>query len=355
MLTICRNNLLVQYAIENQLYASEDHLVWKSIDDGKNWQEVCRIPPCKKNLISEYKDRFLRSYLVRKLRKNIGINNVVVLPSETVIIQYDNIYRYSGSEKYASAVFYHENEGIAPPLKNGLCYDSNTEALYFGEYICERPSSIRVVRGTNDGQKWEVCYTFPEGRIRHIHAIIPDQYRKRLWICTGDSNQESCLFYTDDGFKTVQLFGGGDQSWRMVSLIPTQNALYWGSDAGGDSPPGTSNYIYRYDMKSGNRMRLAEIGNPAYYSMRNSSGLYIASTYEPHKSGPCTKAAELWFSKNGKQWKMISRLPYKKNSTHHGTIYGMIVLPTGQAKSIFITPLNTEKHHFHLLKLNGNL
>jgi hypothetical protein len=279
---VIKKNMTIQCIKNNVLYGSDDHIVWASKNKGKTWKRICTLYPSSHSLHGRIKDKILRSAIVRKFRRNIGINNVVVLNSGTVIAQYDKIYRWDKRSYYAEPVFNFTEKGIFGPLKNGLAYDCVNDSLYFGEYVIDRPKEVRVCKGSNDGRVWEVCYSFPLGRIRHIHSIIPDYYRKRIWICTGDNNDESGLFYTDDHFKSVHLFKGGDQSWRMVSLIPLKNSIVWGSDAGQDAPADEVNFIYSWDFKKNKRTRVYRIDNPAYYSLKLSDGtLAISTSYEP--------------------------------------------------------------------------
>jgi hypothetical protein len=351
LINLVKKNLLVQYQTNGTLYGSEDHLVWASSDQGQTWSEICRLAGGQTKFSALLKNYVLRSALVRRWRRNIGISNVVVLPSGTVIAQYDKIYRYDGLGRHALPVYDLAHNRIAAPLKNGLCYDAHTDALYFGEYICSRPNAIRIIRGTNDGRDWDICYTFPLGQIRHVHSIISDPYRKRLWICTGDADRESALYYTDDGFATINWFGGGDQSWRMVSLLPQEDCLLWGSDAGGDAPPATANFIYRFDFRLNKREQVVESGNPFYYSMQTAEGLCMATTYEPHKIGLSSPCVELFFSRDGVSWQSLVRLSYKRQSTQ-GTSYGMVIFPQGQTKGFLFTPINTESSHFNAFSLN---
>jgi len=349
---ILKKNLLIQYVIQGKLFASEDHLIWASEDQGQTWNEVCQLAAPYVGLFARLKNKMLRSQIVRRFRKNIGINNIVVLPTGTIIAQYDKIYRYDGNGNYALPVFDLEQQKVAGPLKNGLCYDEATDALYFGEYICERPNSIRIFRGTNDGRNWEVCYTFPEAVIRHVHSVIADQFRQRIWVCTGDSDQESGLYYTDDGFVSLNLLSGGDQSWRMVSLIPTEDHIYWGSDAGGDAPPGTTNYIYRFDLNNNTRERLTEVGNPVYFSIKTPEGFFMSTTFEPHKIGSFKKESELWFSLDGSKWDSICQFPYKLQPNRFSTAYGMTILPNGDMDNLVFSPVNTVCNHFQVLTLD---
>ncbi len=354
---VLKSRLMIQFVRGSELYATEDHIVWKSTDNGNTWKQVCRLEPLRNNLFSIMKDSALRSYFIRVFRRNIGIHNLVVLPSGTILIHYDGIYRYDGNGTCARHVFGFEDLKVIGPLKNGFVYDPVTNAVYFGEYNMTRPYGVRIFMGSDDGRQWKEIYRFSEGRIRHVHSLVPDQYRKRIWICTGDGDGECALFYTDDQFRSLQLLGGGDQSWRMVSLIPTEDALFWGSDAGQDAPADAINYIYCWSFSKNNRTRLNEINKPAYYSMRLKNGaMAIGVHHEPKIKRLVTPTADLWISSTtGDDWKHILSLPYKNIGRTYATAYGSIILPIGDqtADSFYFTPLNVEKNDFQLLRLKS--
>jgi hypothetical protein len=356
-LSLIQDRLMVQYVRAGIIYASEDHWIKKSSNSGLKWNNVCRLESGSRSMVGRIKDNILRAGLPRRIRRNIGIHNVVVLPSGTILIQYDGIYRYDGNGIFAQRVFGFRQDNIIGPLKNGFVVDDRTGNVYWGEYNIARPYSVRIFKGYNDGRKWKECYRFPLGRIRHVHSIIPDYYRDRLWICTGDSDNETALFYTDDDFQSVNLFGGGDQSWRMVSLLPCEDALYWGSDAGQDASSNVLNYIYKWDFQKNKRERLACIDKPAYYSTLLKDGtMVIGVHHEPKIERDVTESADLWSSTNGRTWEKVLSLPYKPSVRKNGTKYATICMPLGDntTESLYFTPLNVRKNDFQLMKLYLN-
>lgn len=352
---VIKNRLMVQYVRAGAIFGTEDHWVFRSTNNGITWEKICKIKPRIEGLYDDFRDRIIRSGLTRWIRRNIGIHNLVVLKSGTLLIQYDGIYRCGANDREAVLVFNFRKNGVIGPLKNGLITDDLTGLAYFGEYRITRPSAVRIFRGSDDGRKWEECYRFSLSQIRHVHSIIPDPYRHLLWICTGDNNSENGLFFTADDFKSVYRLGGGNQSWRMVSLIPTEDALYWGSDAGKDAPPDQGNYIYKWDFHTESKIRLARIDKPAYFSMRLADGrMVIAVTYEPETGHKIERCADLWTSTNGEFWLKLASLPFYPSRRTYGTQYAMLCLPLGDSsmRSIYFTPLNIRHHDFRLLRLD---
>lgn len=350
-LQILHDRLMVQYARRGIIYASEDHLIFASSDRGATWNKVCALENRHTSLVGQAKNVILRSGIVRRFRRNIGMHNVVVLPSGTILIQYDGIYRFDGTGTDARLVYRFTDENLYGPLKNGFVVDDSSGNVYFGEYNNQRPYSVRIVRGTDDGRTWQVCHRFPSGEIKHVHGIVPDPYRRRLWVCTGDNDQESNLFYTDDDFGSLQRFNGGSQTWRMVSLIPTEDALIWGSDAGRDAPA-ADNHIYRWSFAKNRIEQLQYINKPAYYSTRLRDGsLVLGTTLEPGQQGIGEHTADIWVSRNGEQWDRAAALPFSPSGRATTTRYGTINLPLGDGSldTIYFTPVNVRELDFHLL------
>jgi hypothetical protein len=65
---------------------------------------------------------------------------------------------------------------------------------------------------------------------RHIHTVVNDPYTGHIWIGTGDYNQHSHIFYTDDNGITWKHVGMGSQEWRVLSIWFTEKYVYWSMD-----------------------------------------------------------------------------------------------------------------------------
>lgn len=92
------------------------------------------------------------------------------------------------------------------------------ECLVYGEYMFNRDLREVSIYGRTiheDSHKWDKLYTFPPNTIRHIHSIIPDPYRDRVIICTGDNDEEAAIWAAYDNFSRVEKLLGGDQQYRI--------------------------------------------------------------------------------------------------------------------------------------------
>jgi hypothetical protein len=347
---------MVQHSTNAYCLCSEDLLVYKYVYQTGKFQCLFRLPCPFSGFWEKWKHLLLRTKLLRLFRRNIGIHEVLELPSGTILAIYDYIYRYAptNTSGVAEQVASLREIGFKAPLKNGVAVNLDNHCVYFGEYQSSRPYAVKVMRLSNDGRQAEICYTFPLGQIRHIHSIIWDAFRHRLWIATGDNNAEAGLYYTDDDFQTVSYFQGGSQQWRMVSLLPTRDALYWGSDAGRDAISKDQNFIFRWDFRRNALEKICPIDYPAYYSaFLNNGGMLVGTTYEPGIVQHSEPTAALWYSPQGEQWQKICTIPYKNLRKTNRTQYATINLPKGviPETSIMITPLNTQRWDFDLVAI----
>lgn len=65
---------------------------------------------------------------------------------------------------------------------------------------------------------------------RHIHVLSKDPYSNNIFLGTGDSDDESAIYYSKDGGITFSKLGGGSQKWRTLSFIYTENDIFWNTD-----------------------------------------------------------------------------------------------------------------------------
>jgi hypothetical protein len=181
--------------------------------------------------------------------------------------------------------------GIARPcrvLRAGCAVDKHGD-VYFGEYLANRDRHpVHIYRYTPGNRHVDVVYTFPAGAIRHVHGVYHDPYTDALWCVAGDKESECRMLRTNDGFQTLEVIGKGDETWRCVSLLFTDGAVYYSMDA-----EFVSNWIYRIDRHSGRRDVLGRVDGPVYYSYAFGKELFFAVTAElcPSQQG---RSASLW-------------------------------------------------------------
>lgn len=343
------DRLAVSYNLKGNVFATEDHYIFKN-KDNSTFVELGHFNKANPTNLEKIKDFIARLKITRDIRKNFGANNCAVLKSGTILIFYDKIYRSSDGGKTFQSVYNFETHKLFQPFDHGVAVDKNDD-VYLGEYNCnKRPHQIRILKGSGDGLKWTVFHRFLPGKIFHIHSVKYDTYRDVLWICSGDLNNESKLMFIDTDRKSIRVLGEGDQGWRIVSLITTEDSLFWCSD--NDE---TGSDIYRYDFKFKKRLLVKHIGYPSYYSTRLADGTLVFSTaVEPDsvytRENRPEFNTEIWFSQTGEKWFKGLSLPGEIYQTPVGSSRPTIVLPSGDYTDteLKITPILGKDADFFL-------
>jgi hypothetical protein len=185
------------------------------------------------------------------------------------------------------------------PMRRGVCAATDG-ALYVGEYRDnggEHRTSPRaaVHIWRFDGSHWTTAWRFPEDTVRHVHAVIEHPVRSgTFFVCTGDTDAESVIWITTDGFTTLTPWRTGGQQTRTCDLVFLDGSLVWGID----SPLETSG-ICRVDGLEGSVQRLCDTPGPIYYGARNEAGhLWFGTSVEPGPS-VVTDRVHLYASTDG--------------------------------------------------------
>jgi hypothetical protein len=211
--------------------------------------------------------------------------NVVPLPDGSIFTTFDRSVGVIREGRY------HPIRGLLRPVRclRGACAIDGDGVLYFGEYDSnDERRPVHIYRWTAGSNALEIAHTFPAGAIRHVHGIYFDPFEKCLWCTTGDHGSEAKFLRTSDGFKTIELIGEGDETWRCVSLLFNKEAVYYGMDA-----EFIQNHLYRLDRRTGKREVLTPVDGPVYYSRAQGQELFFGVTAElcPSQNG---RAAAVW-------------------------------------------------------------
>ena len=170
------------------------------------------------------------------------------------------------------------------PLARGLCKTSCGK-IYVGDYSQNNDRKEVKIYSSNDGITFKKVFNFGKNSIRHIHAIISDySINNRLWVLTGDNDDESHFFYTDDDFQSINKFLSAGQISRSADLVIEHNELIWGTDS-----PTKNNYIIKTSICNPYAyQKIAPLPGPVYYTCRNEAGgIYFGTTAEP---GPASES-----------------------------------------------------------------
>jgi hypothetical protein len=263
-----------------------------------------------------YKKAASRSRLFQRLFRFM-FSNVIPLDDGRIFVTFDKTAGIFENGRYA------EIEGLARParvLRSACAVDRNGD-IFFGEYLANTErGEMRVYRLPKGSAKLEEAYVFPNGSVRHIHGIYFDRYADELVCFTGDDEDECRMVRTGNGFRTVEVIGEGDESWRAVSVLFDENAFYYGTDA-----EYRANEIYRMDRGTRSRTGLGEVNGTVFYSKKVGESLFFATTAEDAPSQTENVAAVWHVGADGVLERVIS---FPKDRWHPALfMFGLIHFP----------------------------
>lgn len=151
------------------------------------------------------------------------------------------------------------------------------DALYFGEYFANfQRESVHIYK-RNVNCNWEIVYTFPQGTIEHIHAIVPDKFRDCLWILTGDFDKASGIWMAKNNFKEVKPILIGEQNFRSCVAFPEEKGIVYATDSQFET--NSIRILYEKDSRWISEF-ICEINGPAIYGCKVKDNLFFSTSVE---------------------------------------------------------------------------
>jgi len=164
------------------------------------------------------------------------------------------------------------------------------DGIYFGGYLGNRAKNpVHIYKRTGE-DKWEVVYTFSQGTINHVHAIVSDPYRQCLWIFTGDFEEAAAIWKVTDNFKTVERVACTDQKYRGCVVYALPEGLLYATDA-----PFADDFIYFLNPESMETKMIAPIDGSCIYGTKWKDKYVFATTVEG--DGRNTPKMEFYFGR----------------------------------------------------------
>jgi len=255
----------VEWAGDGSHYLSRRNVLYQSADLKPPFTKIAVIPaPAWRRAVSGVR---LGQRLLRFM-----VTNVVPLSSGELFVTFDKSVGIVREGHFLPL------KGLDRPtrvLRSACAIDSHHD-LYFGEYLMnDARGEIRVYRYRPGADGVEVAYTFPRGAVRHVHGVYFDRFTSALVCVTGDNDRECRMLRTEDGFQTLHTVGEGDETWRAVSMLFDEAAVFYGMDA-----EHRSNHIYRLDRRTSARTSLAEVNGTVYYSKQIGRELFFTTSAE---------------------------------------------------------------------------
>ena len=157
-------------------------------------------------------------------------------------------------------------------------------------------TEVHVYGSEDSGRTWKIVYTFSAGNINHIHGLYLDPYTERIWIVTGDRENECIIGWTDDGFRSFHEEFRGGQKYRSCQLFFYKNFIIYATDS-----QYIENEIRAFDRETLEITSLTKIQGSAIKGGQIGDIAYLSTTVEPSVVNR-DKFSHVWVSKDGKKW-----------------------------------------------------
>ena len=199
--------------------------------------------------------------------------------------------------------------------------------IFFGEYFQNLDKqAVNIYRSDDNARTWYVAYTFQAGQINHIHGLFLDHYTNRIWVVTGDRENECIIGYTEDEFKTlVEVFRGG-QEYRSCLLFFYPEFIVFATDS-----QYIQNKIKKFNRNSLEITELQDIQGSAIKGGQVGNVSFLSTTIEPSEVNK-DKYAHLWVTKDGLHWE--ERYKAKKDSWPSILQFGTFEFPNYETERI---------------------
>jgi hypothetical protein len=316
MINILSNSKAL-YIDKNTIYIAKGYKIYRVNQENKEWILDGKIIDPQYSLLSR-----LSRLLNRLLR--IEPSNMLILNNGSRLLSAKKgiFLALKDSQKYLKT--FHIPRGNKPL---NICLTPNGH-LYFGEYILNgrfsdiERNEVHIYKSVDNGKTWSICYTFPKNTIRHIHGIFYDKFTKRLWVTTGDRDDECLIAYSDDGCRSINIWKKGKQKYRAVTLLFYKDYIVYGTDTEHEE-----NYIYSINRETSKETCLKKLQGSVLMATQNyNTGNSVISTAVEPSLINNHAYAHVWFSHDGINWKDIYSEKKDKWSARYFQ-YGRISFP----------------------------
>ena len=152
----------------------------------------------------------------------------------------------------------------APCVPTGWCILANATAT-------ATAGPCIFIAGIPRSRGWKLPTPFRAKVFRGVYTVYAHPEDNALWVCTGDLRGECRILRTDDGFRSLEVIGAGDETWRAVNVHPVGGKICYAS-----AGERLLNRVYRLDPTSGSRDDVGEVGGPVRDSLGIDNDLIFA-------------------------------------------------------------------------------
>ncbi len=329
------NNKKILFSNKDCLIASTGYKLYCRVTREGKWKPYGKISDGVNNLFAFF------PFSRRLTRAEISKLYCLKDGSELCIARKGIFLREKGEKEFRKV--FNVVRGSRPMY---LCEDVDG-SVYFGEYFQNMEKQAVHVYGSHDhGKTWEIVKTFAEGNINHVHGIYMDPYTQRMWLATGDRENECIIGYTEDGFKSfTEVFRGG-QEYRTCVLFFYKDFIVFGTDS-----QYQQNELKMFDRKTLEITHLQNVQGPVIRGAQIGEIAMISTDVEPSDVNKDTHAY-VWITKDGQHWE---ELCHAKKDFLNPTLFqfGVFDLPNYSSDApkdkIYVTGKAVKKYGGHTL------
>lgn len=240
--------------------------------DSEHVNHVCSLPVGSFRNSLAKKSRFFERMLRSYARSSIALDKGALVTFNS------GIFHVDFEEKTAT-----REHDYCKGMNNPISFSKITEiegfndCIAYGEYTGNELSEPVSIYTRNKHGKWDLAYKFESGTIRHIHAIVPDPFRKNVLILTGDADEESGIWIAENNFQKVYPLIVGKQLYRSCAAWPTEEGILYATDT-----PLENNFIC-VAKKTNNWQSeiIYEMPGPCIFSTKIGDKFYFSTSVEP--------------------------------------------------------------------------
>lgn len=311
----CKNIKILEVG-DDYLIGVKGYSFYKySYNKNNKWIYYSKVKDFKYSLLSNF-------YLLRRLFRAEITNLYSLSDGSQICIAKKGIFRKSKDKKIFERCF-KINRGSRPL---NLCIDEN-ENLFFGEYFQnENREDVHIYYSSDKGASWGKIFTFPSGKIRHIHAVQHDPFTNLIWVITGDDEEECIIGYTSDKFKTFNIIFKGNQEFRTCRLFFYKDFIAYATDS-----PIIENQIKIFNRDNFELFNINKIQGSVIKGGQCNNISFFSTAVEKSSINFC-KESHLWITKDGLNW--IDVYKDKKDSLPFVFQFGSFEFPNYKTKTI---------------------
>jgi len=187
-------------------------------------------------------------------------------------------------------------------LFGGLCITPKGN-IFMGEYSANwEKKPVNIWKGSNGGADWEVCFTFAENEIFHVHSVQWDPIENKIWVFTGDFKNECKVLVADEDFENIEYLGDGGQNWRVVKPIFLEDTVVWGMDS--PISPVKINILQRENRSLG---AVLSVSAPVWNSLKfvEGDGVIQTTIEQQDQIGVNSNESEILYTSNYENWSSL--------------------------------------------------